>query len=120
MPFQFTCHTLKHDYVWHGHHKNDIPLEKLSGTIEERRQIIFDEKPKSEQEIRLRLLKLASPKAIKAFKTYWIQRATAYNAYRTQRAMLADACRVQGTMLDDAHLAQDTMLDSANKTQLAT
>ena len=65
------------DIVWHGHHENQCPLEELTGTIEERRQEIIAEKPRYEHELRLRLLRPASPEAVEAKAAYRAAMATA-------------------------------------------
>ena len=58
------------DIVWHGHHESDCPLEELDGTIEGRRQDIIAQKPRDEHELRLRLLRPASPEAVEAWAAY--------------------------------------------------
>ena len=69
------------DIVWHGHHENVCPLEELDGTIEERRQQIIAEKPAGEHELRLRLLRLASPEAVEAWAAYHAALAPAWRAF---------------------------------------
>ncbi len=79
---------MSQDYVWHGHHDNKCPIELLDGSIEERRAEIERNKPANEQATRLKLLKLASPEAIKAFHAYEAQRAPLYADYRAKDAPL--------------------------------
>ena len=73
--------TPKQDYVWHGHHENDCPLELLKGTIEARQQDIRTNKPKHEHKTRLHLLALASMRAITLFKKYEKVRGPALAEY---------------------------------------
>ena len=69
------------DIVWHGHHEGGCPLEHLIGTIEERRQEIIAQKPRDEHELRLRLLRPASPEAVEAWRAYRAAVAIAQAAY---------------------------------------
>ena len=67
--------------MWHGHHESDCPLEELDGTIEGRRQQIIAVKPPGEHELRLRLLRPASPEAVEEKAAYRAAKASAQAAY---------------------------------------
>ena len=63
------------DIVWHGHHENDCPIEELPGTIADRVWEIVTYKPVIEREIRLRLLKMCSPKAVILYDAFRVAEA---------------------------------------------
>lgn len=78
------------EYCWHGHHKNVCPIERLTGTIAERRVDIKAHKPLHEQVIRLKLLKPCSGEAIRLFTRYRDGEAALWARYDADTApMLA-------------------------------
>ena len=95
------------DIVWHGHHESDCPLEELTGTIEQRRQRIIATKPPAEYELRLRLLKPASPEAVEAWRAYRAAVATALAAYD---AAMVPAQAAFGAAVAPAHAAYDAAM----------
>ena len=73
------------DIVWHGHHENVCPLEELLGTIRQRKQDIIYRKQQTEHATRLRLLKLASPEAVAAFRAYQIALNATWDSHQAER-----------------------------------
>ena len=69
------------DIVWHGHHENDCPIEELPGTIADRVWAIVTYKPVIQQEIRLRLLKMCSPKAVILYDAFRVAEAPIWEPY---------------------------------------
>ena len=114
------------DIVWHGHHRNDCPIEQLQGTIEARREAIR-RKPRHEQAVRLRLLRPCSDEATRLWAAYpaaKIQLVEQYQAlhstlraeYEAAEAPLWAQYEVALAPLREAHRAAKDALVAAYQT----
>ena len=87
------------DIVWHGHHSNKFPLERLDGTLAERQEDIRRNKPIHEQATRLRLLRPASEEAQRLFCAY---EEVCNQAWRDRNEVCNQAWRVYEEARDQA------------------